>query len=648
MEDTDRSAGAPIAHGPQLGDEMIGLEIAGELTIEHRLAEGGMGDVFVAMQKSTGKRRAVKLMHRQIARDPDFLRRFVQEARVGARIRSEHIVETLAAGVDAATGLPYLVMELLEGEDLRHRIQRGPLSIEETRTVLEQLCHAMTAGHSAGVVHRDLKPENVFLQRARRAGAGALTVKVLDFGIAKLLLEANTRATRGAVGSPLWMAPEQTAPGPVTASADVWAIGLIAYEMLVGKSFWRTGNQQDGNTVQLLREIVLEPLPSASARAAEYGESSRLPPGFDAWFSRCVCREPSERFQDAAALWRSLPPLLASTASSLEATGEAFPATITATARETNALSTKPGPALSENTGAATPFVASHGPTASTPPEHSPHPAPRFDAPRFDDGLRVRPETPIATVHEPAALAATTPPRGDPRVVVAGAIAIVSLAVAVFAVARSSAPGAGAVTPPGSATGTIAAQSSATISLVPSLVMTPAASATASTSASSAGVGSSPASPPIVASTSPATPKATAATRPKPLDSGGFTDPSDRDGSVTWNVQGRHVRLLVRLVSNDSDVADAVVRRAIEHASWEYLRCYERAFAGAKLLPEATVNVGFDILDQLPRHANLVSSTSASSVFNDCVVGTLLGRTIGTASRDATGHAVEEFRFVPN
>lgn len=117
---------------------------------------------------------------------------------------------------------------------------------------------------------------------------------------------------------------------------------------------------------------------------------------------------------------------------------------------------------------------------------------------------------------------------------------------------------------------------------------------------------------------------------------------------MTWKVQDRHVRLFTRLVSNDSNVADGVVRKAVEWNSWEYLRCYERVFSGAKDLPEGTISVGFDILDQLPRHAKLVSSTFTSDSFNDCVVRTLVGQTINAAGPDGKGHATLGLRFVPN
>jgi hypothetical protein len=112
-------------------------------------------------------------------------------------------------------------------------------------------------------------------------------------------------------------------------------------------------------------------------------------------------------------------------------------------------------------------------------------------------------------------------------------------------------------------------------------------------------------------------------------------------------VRDQRVRLLSRLVANQSNVADAVVRKAVDWDAWQYLRCYERVFGGAKDFEEGTVTIGFDILDQLPRHAQLQSSTFESKSFNDCVVGTLVGQTINAAGPDGKGHVVYAFRFVP-
>jgi serine/threonine protein kinase len=291
---------------------------AGDYRIVRPLAAGGMGAVYVVEQVSTGKERALKLMRTELAGDAEALRRFQQEARIGARIESEHVVEIHSAGVDDTTKMPYLVMELLAGENLETRIARAPLTAAEAYPIFQQICHAIGAAHAANVVHRDLKPENVFLARARRAGAaeGEVTVKVLDFGIAKLVAEAKTHnATSGMIGTPFWMAPEQADRGPITATADVWALALIAYYALTGRVFWRSADDPSATYTQLLKEVVMGDIPLPSARAAEHNLAARLPPGFDQVFMRAITRDPRARHPDARAFWAELGPVLARAAS---------------------------------------------------------------------------------------------------------------------------------------------------------------------------------------------------------------------------------------------------------------------------------------------------------------------------------------------
>ncbi len=295
-----------------------GALFAGDYRIVRPLSAGGMGAVYVVDQISTAKQRALKLMHPQLVADAGLRRRFEQEARIGARIHSEHVVEVQAAGVDAATGTPYLVMELLDGADLAATVQsRGALPKEEVAEIFEQLCHAMAAAHDAGIVHRDLKPENVFLARSKRARV-PFTVKVLDFGIAKLVAEGAGTST-SAVGTPLWLAPEQTDRRPIGPQADVWALGLIAFHLLCGFPFWRAAEDATPSITQVLREILIEPIAPASVRASERGVA--LPIGFDAWFQRCVVREPSARFADAREVLAALAPVLASPLAAVVTTG---------------------------------------------------------------------------------------------------------------------------------------------------------------------------------------------------------------------------------------------------------------------------------------------------------------------------------------
>ncbi|HVY47126.1 MAG TPA: serine/threonine-protein kinase, partial [Minicystis sp.] len=281
----------------------LGSTFARDYRVLGVLGQGGMGAVYLVEQTSTGARRALKLMLPHLASDADARRRFEREAKVGASIASDHVVQVLAAGVDDDTGAPYLVMELLEGASLDRRVaERGPLSIGEARALFAQLGHAMQAAHAALVVHRDLKPENLHVGEGRRAGE-RLTLKVLDFGIAKLILDAGVTAT-APLGTLSWMAPEQAEErAPVTPATDVWSIGLVAFFALTGRPFWRSA--ASGSAAQLMKELLLDPVPSASARAAELGAPA-LPAGFDAWFAKAVARDPAERFQDGGEACREL------------------------------------------------------------------------------------------------------------------------------------------------------------------------------------------------------------------------------------------------------------------------------------------------------------------------------------------------------
>lgn len=293
--------------------------LANDFVIEQLLSEGGMGRVFIARQHSTGKRRALKVMLPELVQDARLRERFAREAQVGARIESDHIVEVIGAGVDAATGVPWLAMELLDGKSLAQLCaeatfaqglhERPDLMRSMAGELLRQLCHGLAAAHRAGVVHRDLKPDNVFLARPRRVGV-SYTVKILDFGISMITAEARTKAT-ATIGTPFWMAPEQTQHGAaVTSATDVWALGLIAFQLMTAKQYWLSAHSQHPTPFQVLRELALDPLEPASERARRVGYKASLPFGFDAWFARCVNREVGLRFSDAHQAYAALAPIL--------------------------------------------------------------------------------------------------------------------------------------------------------------------------------------------------------------------------------------------------------------------------------------------------------------------------------------------------
>lgn len=283
-----------------------GTIFADQFRVVQQLGAGGMGLVFAVEQWRTGHLRALKLMAPALVGDARMRARFFQEATIGSLIRSDHVAHVVDAGIDAATGTPWIAMELLVGSDLAVVLgTRGPLPPEEVQEIFAQLCHAIDAAHEAGVVHRDLKPPNVFLAESRREGA-PVTVKVLDFGIAKLVAEAGAAVRdwlgdhpTAAVGTPAWMAPEQAEAGaPITPAADIWALGLLAFSMLTGRSFWRAVGTPDPGGVRVLREIAYDPIPPASVRALTLG-CGPLPDGFDHWFARAVVRAPAHRFARA-------------------------------------------------------------------------------------------------------------------------------------------------------------------------------------------------------------------------------------------------------------------------------------------------------------------------------------------------------------
>ncbi len=287
---------------------------------------GGMGAVYVAEQISTGRKRALKLLLPTLVENPKTRERFEQEARIASRIESDHVVEVVGAGIDPASGAPWLAMELLDGETLAARIARmGPMRPPEALEMFRQLCHALGAAHAAGLVHRDIKPENLYLAVPRRE-AIPFTLKILDFGIAKLTedVRGNGGAT-GAVGSPLWMAPEQTGSTGVGPTADVWALGLVAFFCLTGRNYWRVANSEEATLQGLLREVLVDTLEPASVRATAFGTRHLLPPGFDAWFAHTVTREPSHRFQNAAQALNGLHPILSPLAPTLSFDTAAHP-----------------------------------------------------------------------------------------------------------------------------------------------------------------------------------------------------------------------------------------------------------------------------------------------------------------------------------
>jgi serine/threonine-protein kinase len=260
--------------------------IAGKYRLERTLANGGMGAVWVARHLQLDDLVAIKFMSAALPELADARRRFAREARAAARLRSPHVVQVLDHGVDG--DVPYIVMELLSGENLGERLKReGRLPLREALSVVEQVAKALAFAHRAGIVHRDLKPANIFLARIDDEEI----VKVLDFGIAKALGQKGVEATHSDVliGSPLYMSPEQArGERSVDHHADLWSLGTIIFRALTGvPAFHGT------SAVDVIVQICTAPPPVATRVSPD------LPPEIDAFFARALDRDPARRFGSA-------------------------------------------------------------------------------------------------------------------------------------------------------------------------------------------------------------------------------------------------------------------------------------------------------------------------------------------------------------
>jgi len=266
-----------------------GLLVAGKYRIERVIGEGGMGIVVAATHEGLDQKVAIKFLAPEAIRNPEVVERFMREAKVAAKVKSEHVARVSDVGrVDGST--PFIVMEYLEGADLAGMIDsQKPLPIDEVCEIGLQACEALAEVHSAGIVHRDLKPSNLFI--TRRAD-GSPCLKLLDFGISKFTTSPGDdgadpalTATATVMGSPSYMSPEQLkSTKEVDARTDVWSLGAVLYEALTAKPAFR------GETVpQVVAMIASEEPASASGIRAE------IPSELETAVLACLVKNADER-----------------------------------------------------------------------------------------------------------------------------------------------------------------------------------------------------------------------------------------------------------------------------------------------------------------------------------------------------------------
>lgn len=290
---------------------MIGTRLQDKYDVHRVIGQGGTGTVYAARHVESGLDVAIKWMHARAfaADDPDLLR-FIQEARIAGKLDSLHVARVLELERDPDSGVPFQVMELLQGEDAGALLKRvGPLRPDVAMRIAAQACAGLSAAHAVGVLHRDIKPENLYLARMKD---GSLVVKLLDFGVAKIRRTMSAGASMGLtapqesitksgelVGTPLFMAPEQLdGMKNVDRQGDVYSMGVTMYALCTGAP----PHAEMTSFIQLLHAVVNLPAPSLSEVAPW------VPAGVAKIIEKAMAKNKADRYPDAAALLEALGP----------------------------------------------------------------------------------------------------------------------------------------------------------------------------------------------------------------------------------------------------------------------------------------------------------------------------------------------------
>ncbi len=271
-----------------------GQVLAGKFRIERVIGEGGMGIVAEATHLQLDERVALKFLRREVMKLPDVVARFDREARSAVKLKSEHVARVSDVGM-TEDGIPYMVMELLDGKDLAQIItEQGPLPIQEAVEYVIQACEGVGEAHARGIVHRDLKPENLFVVRREH---GWPVVKVLDFGISKAVLVGPSSVnlassdTTSIMGSPYYMSPEQLrSTRSVDHRADVWSLGVVLFELLTGMTIF--------DETKEFTELVADILETPHRKLGMYRPDA--PPALEAVIDRCLEKDRTKRYQNVA------------------------------------------------------------------------------------------------------------------------------------------------------------------------------------------------------------------------------------------------------------------------------------------------------------------------------------------------------------
>lgn len=277
-----------------------GDTLAGKYRVDRVLGEGGMGVVVAATDIQLERRVAIKFLLPEYSQHHEAAQRFLREARAAVKMHGEHVARVIDVGTMEG-GAPYMVMEYLEGRDLARVLEDdGKLPVEDAVAHVLEACDAIAEAHSVGIVHRDLKPANLFLAKLPD---GSSKIKVLDFGISKAMvtttgMDPSLTRTSSMMGSPLYMSPEQMKSAKnVDPRTDVWALGVILYELIHGEPPFYAES-----IPELSAKVLLEEPVSIRSRRTD------VPEGVDAAVKRALAKDPAQRFQTVAELAVALAP----------------------------------------------------------------------------------------------------------------------------------------------------------------------------------------------------------------------------------------------------------------------------------------------------------------------------------------------------
>ncbi|HRC59186.1 MAG TPA: serine/threonine-protein kinase, partial [Kofleriaceae bacterium] len=277
-------------------DPRIGHVVDGRYRILERLAQGGMGVVYRAERVPVGKPVAIKFLHHVYAEDAASVARFERETRVLSKLAHPNCVSVIDFGLD---GAPYLVMDFAGGVTLRAAMDKGPMPLPEAVAIIRQVLAGLAHAHSQGIIHRDIKPANIMI--SEEIGTGR-HVRILDFGLARLASSANVTQSSVAIGTPSYMAPEQTVGGEVDLRTDVYQVGVVLFEMITGERLFVA---EDTHALLEMHRTARVP------RVHEVAPSAAPKPGLDEVLQRALAKAPADRWQTAMEFSAALEDVLA-------------------------------------------------------------------------------------------------------------------------------------------------------------------------------------------------------------------------------------------------------------------------------------------------------------------------------------------------